>query len=155
VIRAFRIVQAKFASRAFDGEGASLYPGRWNQAGILMIYTAESLALATLEIFVQLNKMSSIELDYVYFDLSIPPEITVESLQHLPEHWNQYPPINKTQELGANWIRTEKTAVLKVPSTIIPTEFNYLLNPKHADFKKIKIGKPKHYIFDERLWAKN
>ncbi len=120
--------------------------------GTSVVYTAESLSLATLEIVVHLERE---ELFYtrflkilVTFDSS---QVTVLSRNTLPKDWNRLPPSESTQKIGYKWISRSKFAVLKVPSTIIMEEYNYLINPNHPDFAGMKIGKSQRFKFDPRL----
>lgn len=120
--------------------------------GTSVVYTAESLSLATLEIVVHLERE---ELFYTRF-LKIPvtfdsSQVTVLSRNTLPKDWNRLPPSESTQKIGYKWISRSKFAVLKVPSTIIMEEYNYLINPNHPDFAGMKIGKSQRFKFDPRL----
>ena len=151
-ITAWRIVKAKHKKSAFDGEGARIAAGRWNNIGIAMIYTADSLALAALEIIVHLPKQELLK--KIFF--SIPVEfdaglvITLES-SRIPRDWDSLPPPESTQDIGTQWALDKKSAVLKVPSTIIREEYNYLITPEHPDLKKISIGAPARFVFHPRV----
>jgi RES domain-containing protein len=121
-------------------------------SGDSVVYTAESLSLATLEIVVHLERE---ELFYTRF-LKIPvtfdsSQVTTLSRNTLPKDWNRLPPSESTQKIGYKWISRLKFAVLKVPSTIIMEEYNYLINPNHPEFADMKIGKPQRFKFDPRL----
>jgi len=70
----------------------------------------------------------------------------------LPSDWRSMPHPQSTQEMGAQWIREGSAAILSVPSTVIPQERNYILNPAHPDFKRIRIGKPQPFSLDPRMW---
>jgi RES domain-containing protein len=150
MILAWRIVKEKHAASAFDGEGARLHGGRWNSAGTRVIYTSASLSLAALELLVHLNPP-------VKFRFSaIPVEFEDALIQNvkttdLPQEWTEEPPPASTKIIGDDWVKNTHSAVLKLPSIIIQTESNYLINPAHLDFKKIKIGKPMPFAFDSRL----
>lgn len=152
MIESFRIVKSKYARTAFDGEGAKIYGGRWNHEGHAVVYTASSLALAALELFVQLDGPPVVSL--VSISITIPNHVSIKTLNTLPKGWDTYPISVGTQDLGTEWLKEKKYAVLKVPSIIIHTEFNYLLNPNHDDFKDIKIGEAEDFTFDHRMWKK-
>ncbi len=147
-LQAWRIVKAKHAATAFSGEGARLYGGRWNSAGLSLVYTSGTQALAALESLVHLNPP-------VIFKYAVIPvefdDTLVEKFTALPPGWMNSPAPPSTRTLGDLWAKEARSAVLELPSAIIPTESNYLLNPAHPDFKKIVIGKPTPFSFDPRL----
>jgi len=147
-LRAWRIVKAKHAATAFSGEGARLYGGRWNSPGVSLVYTSGTKALAALESLVHLNppvifKYAAIPIE---FDTAL-----VEKVTALPADWNDMPAPPSTRAIGDLWAKQARSAVLELPSVIIPGESNFLLNPTHPDFKKIVIGKPEPFSFDPRL----
>ena len=149
----WRLVTARFADTAFSGEGARLYGGRWNRKGMPMVYTAASQSLAMLEILVQDEPLRA---RYVMIPATLPKRFKIEqiALAELPERWND--PVNRAhlQALGSDWIARGSSAVLAVPSAVIPAELNYLINPRHPDFAKIDIGPPQDFITDLRLRRK-
>ena len=148
--RAWRIVREDHRSAAFDGEGAWLFGGRWNSRGTRMVYTSITLSLAALETLVHLNP--PVAFKYVAIPIEF-DEALVETVaaMDLPADWNEEPPPPSTAEIGDRWVRESRSAVLKLPSVIISAELNYLLNPGHSDFKRIRIGKPMPFSFDSRL----
>lgn len=149
---AWRIVKAKHAATAFTGEGAAKSGGRWNSRGVPVVYASGSRALAVLETLVHINP--PIHFDYVIipveFDAALVEQI---DLNDLPQHWQCEPPGNETKLLGDLWVRSKRSVVLALPSAIIPSEANYLLNPAHTDFCKVSIGKSERFSFDPRLTA--
>lgn len=150
-LQAWRIVKAKHAQDAFNGEGARLYGGRWNSVGTRMVYTSATASLTVLEIMVHLNNSALIE-EYVLFQVEF-DESLVESLDPatLPKSWRVDPPPPMVQAIGDRWVAERRSAVLRMPSVIIPHEHNYLLNPEHPDFPHVHIGKPQPFLFDRRL----
>jgi len=147
---AWRIVKASHAATAFDGEGAFRFGGRWNSPGTRVVYCSASLSLAALENLVHLNppvpfKYVSIRLE---FDGGLLETVKPNSL---PADWTGEPPSHSTMEIGDRWAKSGLSAVLEIPSAIIPGESNYLLNPSHRDFRAIKVHKPTHFSFDPRL----
>lgn len=149
--RSYRIVKAKRAAGAFDGEGARLAGGRWNSEGTAVVYTAGSRALAGLEMLVHLPS-ALLKLNYVTIETQFDSKLARRvALAELPGAWRNDQPILATKLIGDKWVREATSAVLIVPSVIVPEEFNYLLNPGHPDFKKIKIGEPEDFSFDARL----
>lgn len=153
--RAWRIVRKKRLADAFTGEGARLGGGRWNQRGIPVVYVSETLSLATLELFVHLTRN---DLKLCRSLLAIPVEIPASLkldkvwLKELPPDWRTSPPPSSTKALGTAWAEKGNSAVLLVPSAIIPEEHNLVLNPRHPDFRKIKTGKPCAFMIDKRMW---
>ena len=145
---AWRIVKEKRVHTAFDGEGARLYGGRWNSVGTSVVYTSGSKALAALESLVHLNP--PVIFNYVAIPVEF-EEALVEKSPKLPLDWTEEPPPPSTRELGDQWAREARSAIMELPSVIIPSESNYLLNPNHPDFKRIKIGTPAPFAFDPRL----
>ena len=146
--QAWRIVKEKHAATAFNGEGARLYGGRWNPAGTSVVYTSGSQALAALELLVHLNPP-------VIFKYAVIPiqfdDALVEKVAALPADWTDEPPPPATKSIGDLWVREARSAVLELPSVIIPGESNFLLNISHPDFKSITLGKPEPFFFDSRL----
>lgn len=151
MITSWRITTADFAGNAFDGKGALLYGGRWNSAGLRVVYTSSSAALAALEMLVRIRRREPLR-KYVLFACSF-EDVLVERIhrENLPAEWRSTPPPPKLQEIGDFWIRGATSAVLEVPSAIVETESNFLLNPGHADFGKIHIAEPVPFSLDMRL----
>lgn len=147
-LQAWRIVKEKHAATAFSGEGARLFGGRWNSPGVSLVYTSSTQALAALESLVHLNP--PVLFKYVAIPLEFDSAL-VERPPALPATWAEQPAPPSTQALGDQWARESRSAVLQLPSVIIPLESNYLLNPAHPDFRKIVIGKPVPFAFDPRL----
>lgn len=141
-----------FAGGAFSGEGARLTGGRWNSKGVAVVYTAESLALALLEIVVAVGGMS-LPKDYLYAPVEIPSGIRVDHVDAvtLPSRWYVYPAPHELTERGDRWIYDGKSVALVVPSAITRIEENVLLNPAHADFKRLVISGAKPVPVDTRL----
>ena len=149
--QAWRILKGRHVEGAFDGEGARLYGGRWNSPGVPAVYASESRALATLEVLAGLQTNTPLPgyvLLPVEFDDSL--VLTLE-LDEVPADWKQSPPAPSTQQLGDNWIARGESAVLRVPSALVPKESNYVLNPRHSDFSAVRIGKPEPLSMDPRL----
>lgn len=151
MIRAWRIVKTRFAEDAFGGEGARLNPGRWHSAGHRVVYTASSLPLATLELLVHAPRKNRAH-EYLVLNCWF-PEAIVEDIDRsrLPREWRAYPPPAVLQQLGNEWLRSRSSAVLCVPSAVLDTEINYLLNPEHHDFRSVDVGLPSPFTIDPRL----
>ncbi len=152
-MRVWRICNKKFVASAFSGEGAKLWGGRWNEAGQPLVYTAANLSLAALETFVHLD--SDLMPDELVAIAAIIPEklkVTKIKVLDLPLNWRDYPAPDDIKQIGMDWIASQKSAVLVVPSVVIPEEENWLINPAHADFKRIKINEELPFSFDPRMW---
>lgn len=118
-----------------------------------MVYVAESQSLAVLEVLVHLDSSSLLEkyvLIQVDFDASLVSEMNRTSL---PKNWGDDPVPPNVQAIGDRWIATRESAVLRVPSTLVPGESNFLINPLHPDFSKLAILEPRLFRFDPRLTA--
>jgi RES domain-containing protein len=151
MITAWRIVSANYKDKAFAGDGARIHGGRWNSKGVAVVYTADSLALASIEMIVNLPAPKLLQ-KYVRISAQTSLNLVSElSGADLPEDWNNRPISPSTRAIGDRWIKEQRSAVLRVPSIVVPDEYNYLLNPTHPDFARIKIGKPTIYYFDPRL----
>ncbi|MDO8805734.1 MAG: RES domain-containing protein [Elusimicrobiota bacterium] len=153
MIAIWRIEKEKYASESFSGDGAYLYGGRWNHPGTKVVYAAQTLALAALEKFVHLESGAAV-IDFVYFKITIPKQIKIKILDYslLPSNWRDFPVPDRTMDVGRKWAQRNESVLLRIPSTIIPVESDYLINPLHADFHHLKISKPQPFYFDTRMW---
>lgn len=113
--------------------------------------------MALLEISVHLDLSEDLPTDRYFIELDIPENISIQevSIQNLPDNWDSKPPIITTQFIGDDFVLENKTAVLKVPGSIVPQEYNYLINPNHPDAKKIKVLSKTLLKFDSRFKAKD
>jgi RES domain-containing protein len=151
VIHAWRIVKARHVGTAFDGEGPRLRGGRWNSPGTAVVYTSQSISLAVLETLVHFDRESPLP-ELVVVSCGFPDHLMSEiDGSALQDHWRSYPAPPELQRIGDEWIKSGRSAVLAVPSAIIESERNYLLNPQHAAFSAIEIGAPQPFGFDLRL----
>lgn len=156
-MKVYRIEREKYLDKTLKGVGAALTEGyRWNSLNTYLVYTAESRALATLEVSVHLDFIEDLPTDRFYVEIEIPDEIEILelSIEQLPENWDSKPPILETQFIGDDFVSQKNAAVLKVPSAIVPPEFNYLINPNHLDSKKIKVISIQRLEFDSRFKQK-
>jgi len=147
----WRIVQRRLAKHAFSGEGARRYGGRWNSPGLPVIYMAQSQSLAALEILVHVDS-ENLLFNYVAIPVRIEENLILQiDSSKLPRNWRAYPATKATRSLGDMWLIDQESVVLQVPSAVIPTEYNFLLNPVHPDFRHLVPGKPVPFEFDSRL----
>ena len=145
-----RIVKAKRKDQAFSGEGSRRVGGRWTSQGLPAVYVSSSLSLATLEILVHLNPR--ILSAYCSFEIEIPDDV-VEVLEpkKLPKNWRDSPAPLALRSLGDAWFGRRSSVALRVPSAIVASEFNFVLNPTHPDFAKLVVHPAKAYGMDSRL----
>src|SRR5712691_2677020 len=128
MLRAWRLVKTRYSANAFDGEGARLYGARWNSQGVRVAYGSESVALATLEVLAHLSTTSVLG-SYSLARIRFPEELIVSlDPASLPASWRTYPPPPEVQAVGDEWVSGARSAVLRVPSVIVPESSNYLLN---------------------------
>ncbi len=137
-----------------SGTGSKLYGGRWNSVGMKAIYTTENISLAILEILVHIKKYKR-PLDYHLVTISIPDSIkpVIIIKEKLKKNWKD--DAAYSQFMGDEFLKNGQSLVLKVPSVIVEQEYNFILNPGHADAGKIKIVSTKLFEFDKRLYLKN
>jgi len=147
-MQVYRITLSKWSSELV----ASGNPARWNSKGKFVLYTAATRALACLENVVH-RSGEGLDSRFHVMVISIPNTLKISKLLSgdLPDNWKDYSSYSDCQALGDNWYEQERTAVLKVPSAIIPEECNYLLNTKHPDFSKIDLMQTEEFFFDQRL----
>ena len=150
-LRAWRIVKRKHSKDAFSREGARQFGGRWNSPGVAMVYTAEHVSLAVLEILVHVEHTGLLA-KYLLFQVDFEDSL-VETLElsALPRNWRSYPAPLSLRATGDQWVADGRSPVFSVPSAVVPLERLFLLNPQHPDFPRIKVGKPQSFSFDARL----
>lgn len=140
-LRAWRIVAPRWADSAFSGEGARKYGGRWNSPGRAVVYLAGSRALAALEMLVHLTTPDSRAKPYVLREARIPREWIAD-----PGKRGEDP-----VTAGDRWLASRRSLALRVPSVLIPEEPNYLLNPAHPEFRRVRFGAATEFRFDPRM----
>lgn len=150
-MRVWRICKSIHATTAFSGDGARRYGGRWHHAGVPMVYTATSRALAALELLVHMEVRLAPS-DFVLLPADL-PEGSVAALppSDLPDDWRTVPAPAATRALGTRWAQQRSSLALRVPSVVIPEEDNVLVNPEHPDAREMVIGPPLPFLFDPRL----
>lgn len=138
------------------GDGAAIHGHRWNPQGMPAVYTAESRSLAALEILVHYDSSDAPD-NLVLVTIEIPGDIRISRLDgtDLPADWQSIPHNSATQEVGRRWLISGTSAVLSVPSVVMPAERNYILNPRHPNFAKIVLVDNQPFSFDFRLHRKH
>jgi RES domain-containing protein len=154
---AYRICQAAYAATAAEmiaGMGGLHSGGRWHTAGKRIVYVSQNLSLAAHEISVHYPRRKH-ALKFIMCRIDVPDDLvmTLEAfgIPTLPRGWNSQPPGGTTQAIGDRWLSAKASVALEVPSVIIPGEFNYLLNPEHAKFRRVKARALELFSFDPRL----
>jgi RES domain-containing protein len=150
-ITAWRITKKKYVDNAFSGEGAKIFGGRWNPVGYPTVYVAQNLSLAILELIVHLTDDSDITRFVaipVAFDRSL---VHVLPQSQLPENWFDLPISEQSQMVGKKWHERKQSVLLQVPSSVVPTESNFLINPLHPQFAQLEIGSPQSLCIDQRI----
>ena len=156
-MKVFRVEREKYLSTALSGIGASMDEGcRWNSRFTRLVYTAESRALAMLEVAVHLDLSEDLPTDRYFVEIEVPDDTVVQEIkfEDLPADWNELPPSNSTQDIGDDFVLQNAALVLKVPSCLVPDEFNYLLNPHHDAMREVRVCKTLEMSFDGRLGVK-
>lgn len=152
-MRVWRICRKPHANDALNGRGGLFASGRWHTKGRRVVYTSGTLSLATLEVLVHVDR-DEFPHDFVQIEIDVPDHYEVERIDHdkLPPDWRSYPSSEKLQHLGNLWLEAERTLVLEVPSSVIPEETNFLLNPAHAEARNITIISVRAFQYDPRLF---
>ena len=145
----YRISNQLYSSD-LSGAGAKLFGSRWNSKGLPMLYTSAYISLAMLEMLVHTKlEEYSIALDLVYID--VPDSLDCKEITHIKLKTTWADDLTYTRYIGDEFIKSSQTPLLKIPSAIIAEEYNYLVNPLHRDFNKVKIIKIKSFRPDKRL----
>ncbi|MFV7235004.1 RES family NAD+ phosphorylase [Flavobacterium sp. ZB4R12] len=148
----FRLARKKYPIE-LSGKGASIIGARWNSKGTEIIYCAQSRALAMAEVVVHLS-LAILPNDFVMLTIHIPDAVSIEILNPtvLKEDWNVFPCTFETPLLGDDFVKKNEACVMKVPSAVVKGDFNFLINPNHKDFNKIKIIGQNDFPFDKRIF---
>jgi RES domain-containing protein len=155
-LEAYRLVRTDRAEGAFSGEGSRLFGGRWNPKGVAVVYCSQHLSLCVLEFRVNQDRFRPQD-GYVFFRVLIPEQLVERlPLEHAPRGWDRrgLPSERPTpaQRFGERWVQEARSAVLEVPSAVLPPERNYVLNPQHRDFGQLHVERAIPIRLDERLW---
>ena len=146
----YRISKTRYAND-LAGEGARLNGGRWNHKLTPCVYTSESRALAVLEYTVNVN-IEDIPRALSLAVIQIPDKgILSLSIDKLPGNWRDFPSPASTKDFGTQLLKAAKHAIIKIPSAVIPGEFNYLLNPLHRSSDQFKILEVQDFVYDVRI----
>ncbi|MBK6276519.1 MAG: RES family NAD+ phosphorylase [Saprospirales bacterium] len=150
----FRICNTVY-SNDISGNGAKMYGGRWNNKGVPVLYTSSTRALAALKILVHISTNNVQPIDFSILSIFLPENSIDEiPLTALKTEIDKNGLNSNFKFIGDNWIKSNSSLLLKVPSIVIPEEYNYLVNPLHKNFNKVKIVENKLFRFDNRLVTK-
>jgi RES domain-containing protein len=151
--RVYRILRKPYAKKPLDGEGAYRFGGRWSSPGTRLAYTAEHLSLAMIEYFVHIDPDDPPK-DLVWVTAQIPDSVSRTSIppKRLPATWRNIPAPPELALIGDAFARDRRAAILIVPSALAPAESNWLINPLHPDFAKIRLHPPERFRYDARFF---
>jgi RES domain-containing protein len=150
-VRIWRITARKHIETVFSGMGGLYASGRWHPQGYKISYTSESLALASLEVFVH---SESTDIPLACVNAIIPDTTPILEIVDLPSDWQEVSAYPILQEIGRKWLKAREYPILKVPSAIIPVEYNYLINPEHPDLQ-LQTEQVIEFRFDRRMWKES
>ena len=149
----YRLAREKY-SHELSGKGAAIKGARWNSTGTELIYTASNRSLAMAEVAVHLS-LGTLPDDYFMLTIHVPDDlsVTICPLKDLPENWNQHPPTRLTQIYGDEFVSQGESCLFRVPSAVTKGDFNYLINPYHREFSRIKVIEKERFPFDLRIFT--
>lgn len=151
-VTVYRLAKLQYRDQVFSGIGGLYAHGRWTFRGRPVVYTSGSIALAVLEYTVNYRRHGWVP-ESVLGRAAIPDDVAIEAVRSadLPDDWRDPTPPRELQAIGEGWLQRAATPILKVPSVAVPEEWNYLLNPRHADFARLDLQEPEPFGFDRRL----
>jgi RES domain-containing protein len=151
--RIYRILRRPFSKKPLDGEGAYRFGGRWSSAGVRLAYTAEHLSLAMIEYFVHIDADDAPR-DLVVVTAEVPAGVlrVAVAAKQLPANWRRSPAPPSLAAIGDAFAASGRAAILVVPSALAPAESNWLVNPRHPEFAKIRVHPPEKFSYDSRLF---
>jgi RES domain-containing protein len=145
----YRISRTKWAGD-LSGEGARLYGGRWNRKGTSCLYTSSSRSLAILEFSVNVS-LDEIPRSLSIVTLKLPDQFLEVAMKDLPGNWKDVPAPGSTRDLGTRLLQEGRHLIIRLPSAVIPQEFNYIVNPAHQDLKLCRILSIDDFVYDVRI----
>jgi len=150
--KVFKIAASRFV-RDLSGEGARIHGARWNRKGTPVVYTAESRSLAALECLVHVS-LPDLPRGLRIVCIGIPDKFTPREIapDDLPKGWRSDPAPFTAADFGSRWAANKESLLLRVPSVVVPHEFNLLINPLHPDIKFVSILEEEDFVYDERIF---
>ena len=152
-MKVYRITRKRYEKHVLNGEGGRKVASRWNYKGDPITYTSATRALSLLEMLVHMDMEDMRKMDLVICEITIPETVKVQTIpaKSLPEGWQKTPFSQGPQAYWHAFIQKKKAAVLRVPSIIIPQEWNYLIDPMHEQAGKIKVNSCSALSIDSRF----
>ncbi len=152
--RVYRVLRKAYAQSPLDGEGAFRYGGRWSSPGTRLAYASEHQSLAMLEYFVHLDADDAPQ-DLVLVTAEIPNDLSQQRVvaDDLPSHWRRSPAPAELAGIGDEFVRRAERCLLIVPSALAPHENNWLLNPQHAGFRRVRVSGLEPLSYDPRMFG--
>ena len=147
----YRVANQKYRDYTLSGIGAEKVGGRWNEIGTRAVYYSENISLALLEYYVHSENIATLPSNIIVAKIAIPDDFKIEELSALPEKWDQYPYTTKTTSYFSDKVKDRDFFGIKVPSSIVPLEFNFVLNPLYKNFGQLEIMEFLDLSIDERL----
>lgn len=135
----YRIANVKYKEDTLSGIGAEKFGGRWNEVGTRAVYCSENRSLALLEYYIHSDNVALLPKELLLAVIEVPDDFPIVELQKLPEKWSQYPYSTRTTAVFSKHLKKGDFFALKVPSSIVPMEYNLVLNPLYPDFGKVKV----------------
>ena len=150
----FRLTKGTYKND-LSGKGAELAGGRWNSKGLPMLYTSSSRALCMAEVAVHLP-LHLIPVDYWLVSIELPDDVEAFEIQFksLPNDWDTFPHSASTQKIGDQFLLAGDKMIFKAPSAVVKGDFNLLFNPRHSEFRTVKIIESEPFEFDSRLFVR-
>lgn len=131
----------KYPATDLSGKGAAISPGRWNNETEVLVYSAPTIAIAVLETAAHIDD-AGLPLDRYLVEIEVPAAVWKKRIKlvvaRLPPQWDAIPGGMASATIGSQWLASQKSTILLVPSVIIPEEFAALINPAHPDAASIK-----------------
>ncbi len=153
-IAIWRVIKDRWVAEGLSGEGARLYGGRWTSPGQPVIYCAQHLSLAILEILVHLGHRSALA-SYSKIGIEVADDLVQQvSISELPDNWDVPFPGIDLQRIGDRWLQARQSLVLRIPSAVTQEEFNYLINPLHQDYALLNLTRSEPMPVDTRLFSR-
>jgi len=150
--RVWRITQQRFAKSSLSGFGGLLASGRWHERGVPIVYASETPELAVLEALVHVPaELAPPSWVLVAIDIDRRVRVDTVSMRSLPKDWQAFPAPDALRAIGMRWIQQARSAVLRVPSAVVPVSHNMLINPRHPDSKHLRVAAREPFPVDSRL----